>query len=238
MGLAFSTTAPQDHESACTHVTSRFRGLWLKGYVRGKLRIDPMYDVVFERLCGSSLPILDLGCGIGILPYYLRQRGLQSRIIGVDWDAGRIAVAQQVAPAGSHNLSFIHQDVRMPIQFQGHVAMLDLLHYINDDDQRRLLDTVAASIAPGGVAVIRQCPRDSSHRFKLTNVVERLARTLRWHKGITINFPTRETIAQPFRARCFTEEIFPMWGGTPFNNYLFVFRRPTNSDSSGGTMHN
>jgi 2-polyprenyl-3-methyl-5-hydroxy-6-metoxy-1,4-benzoquinol methylase len=210
----------------------------LKGYVRGKLRTDPMYEVVFERLRGSSLPILDLGCGIGILPYYLLQRGLQSRMIGVDWDAGRIAVAQQVAQAGSHNLSFIHQDVRMPIQFQGHVAMLDLLHYINNDDQRRLLDTVAASIAPGGVAVIRQCPRDSSHRFKLTNVVERLARTLRWHKGSTINFPTRETIAQPFRARCFTEEVFPMWGGTPFNNYLFVFRHQKNSDSSGGIIHN
>jgi 2-polyprenyl-3-methyl-5-hydroxy-6-metoxy-1,4-benzoquinol methylase len=232
-----STTAPDDHESACAHVTSRFRGRWLKGYVRGKLRIDPMYGAVFEHLRGSSLPILDLGCGIGILPYYLRQRGLQPRIIGVDWDAGRIAVAQQVAQAGYQNLSFIHRDARTPIQFQGHVAMLDLLHYINDDDQRRLLDMVAASIAPGGVAVIRQCPRGSSNRFKLTNAVERLARALRWHKGSTINFPTRETIAQPFRARCFTEEIFPMWGGTPFNNYLFVFRRPQNSDSSGGTRN-
>jgi hypothetical protein len=79
-----------------------------------------MYEVVFERLRGSSLPILDLGCGIGILPYYLRQRGLQSRMIGVDWDAGRIAVAQQVAQAGFQNLSFIHQDARTPIQFQGH----------------------------------------------------------------------------------------------------------------------
>ena len=230
-----STTVPQDHESACAQVTSLFKGQWLKGYVRGKLRIDPMYGVVFESLRGSSLPILDLGCGIGILAYYLRQRGLQPRMIGVDWDAGRIAVAQQIARACDQNLSFFHQDARTPIQFKGHVVMLDLLHYINDDDQRRLLDMVAASIAPGGVAVIRQCPRDSSNRFKLTNVVERLARALHWHKGSTINFPTRETIAKPFRARGFTEEIFPMWGGTPFNNYLFVFRRPKDNDSSGGT---
>jgi len=122
-------------------------------------------------------------------------------MVGVDWDAGRIAVAQQVAQAHNQNLSFIHQDARTPIQFQGHMVMLDLLHYINDDDQRRLLETVAASIAPGGVAVIRQCPRDSSNRFKLTNVVERLAHALHWHKGSTINFPTRETIAKSFRAR-------------------------------------
>jgi 2-polyprenyl-3-methyl-5-hydroxy-6-metoxy-1,4-benzoquinol methylase len=228
-----STTAPHDHESACARVTSLFRGRWLKGYVRGKLRTDPVYGAVFKHLRGSSLPILDLGCGIGLLPYYLRQRGLQSRMIGVDWDAGKIAVAQQVAQAGDHDLSFIHQDAQTPIQFQGHVAMLDLLHYLNNDDQRRLLAAVAASIAPGGVAVIRQCPRDSSHRFILTNVFERLVRALRWCKGSTINFPTRETITQPFRVRGFTEEIFPMWGGTPFNNYLFVFRRPKDADVQG-----
>jgi hypothetical protein len=162
----------------------------------------------------------------------LRQRGLQSRMIGVDWDARRIAVAKQAAEACHQNLSFIHQDARTPIQFHGNMVMLDLLHYINDDDQCRLLDTVAAGIAPGGVAVIRQCPRDSSTRFKLTNIVERLARVLHWNKVSTINFPTRETIAKPFRARGFTEEIVPMWGGTPFNNYLFVFRRPKDDSSS------
>lgn len=232
-----STTAPHDHESACAHVTSLFRDPWLKGYVRGKLRIDPMYGAVFECLRETGLPILDLGCGIGILLYYLRCRGLQLQMTGVDWDAGRIAVAQQITRACYQDLSFILQDARKPIQFLGHVAMLDLLHYIDDDNQRRLLDTVAASIAPGGAAVIRQCPRDSSIRFKLTHVVERLGHALRWTKGSTINFPTRETIAQPFRERGFTEEIFPMWGGTPFNNYLFVFRRPKDNDWSSGTIN-
>jgi 2-polyprenyl-3-methyl-5-hydroxy-6-metoxy-1,4-benzoquinol methylase len=232
-----SSIAPRDNESTCAQVTSLFKDPWLKGYVRGKLRIDPMYGAVFECLRESRLPILDLGCGIGILLYYLRHRGLQLPMIGVDWDAGRIAVAQQIAQAGYQNLNFIHQDARKPIQFQGHVLMLDLLHYIEDDGQRRLLQTVAASIAPGGSAVIRQCPRDSSNRFILTNVVERLGHALRWHKGNTINFPTHETIAQPFRGRGFIEEIYPMWGRTPFNNYLFVFRRPKDNDSSSGTMN-
>ncbi len=71
-----SSTAPHDHESACAEVPSRFRCPWLKGYVRGKLRINPIYGVVFECFCGSSLPILDLGCGLAILPFYLCHRGL------------------------------------------------------------------------------------------------------------------------------------------------------------------
>lgn len=185
-----------------------------------------MYGIVFDYLHRTNLPVLDLGCGVGILLYYLRYRGLQVPMTGVDWDGGRIAVLQQIAHADYRNLSFIHQDVRKPIRFQGHVTMLDLLHYIDDVDQRRLLNMVAASITPGGAAFIRQCPRDASTRFKLTNVVERLGHALCWHKGSTITFPTRETIAQPFRERGFIEEILPMWGSTPFNNYLFVFRRP------------
>ena len=184
----------------------------------------------WARSLEPGISILDLGCGIGILPYYLHHRGLQSRMIGVDWDARRIAVAAQIGQAYGQTLRFIHHDAGTPIPFQGHVVMLDLLHYINNDDQRRLLDTAAASIAPGGVAIIRECPRDSSHRFKITNVVEYLLRALRWQKASTINFPTRETITKPFRARGYTEEIFPMWGQTPFNHYLFVFRRPNDKN--------
>lgn len=69
-------------------------------------------------------------------------------------------------------------------------------------------------------------------------MVEGLACVLRWHKGSTINFPARETIVQPFHTRGFTVEIFPMWGWTPFNKYLFVCRRPTDNALSGGMMNN
>ncbi|MEO8327872.1 MAG: hypothetical protein ABI618_18630, partial [Nitrospirota bacterium] len=119
-----------------------------------------------------------------------------------------------------------------------HVVMLDILHDINEDDQRRLLNMVATSIAPGGIAATRQCPWNSSNRFKLTNVVDRLVCVLRWHKSRTINLPVRETIVQPFHARGFTEEIFTIWGWTPFNKYLFVFRRSTDNALSGGMMNN
>jgi 2-polyprenyl-3-methyl-5-hydroxy-6-metoxy-1,4-benzoquinol methylase len=231
-----SATALHDHKSACANVTSLFSDPWLRGYVSGKLRIDPMYEIVFDYLYRTNLPILDLGCGVGILLYYLRHRGLQQRMTGVDWDSGRIAVAQRIARTNYKNLSFIHQDARRPIQFQGHVTLLDLLHYIDDLGQRRLLNMVAESIAPGGAAIIRQCPRDASTRFRLTHAVEHIGRALCWHKCSTITFPTRETIAQPFRGRGFIEEILPMWGRTPFNNYLFVFRRPGNNDSSSRRM--
>jgi hypothetical protein len=49
------------------------------------------------------------------------------------------------------------------------------------------------------------------------------ARGVRWTKGERLNFPMRSRIVDAFAG--FTAEITPMWGATPFNNYLFVFRK-------------
>ena len=42
------TTCPHDHEPARASGTSLYGNRWLKGYVRGKMRIDPMYGSVYE----------------------------------------------------------------------------------------------------------------------------------------------------------------------------------------------
>lgn len=39
----------------------------VRGYVRGKLRSDPVYPAAFDRLNETPMPVLDLGCGIGLL---------------------------------------------------------------------------------------------------------------------------------------------------------------------------
>ena len=52
---------------------------------------------------------------------------------------------------------------------------------------------------------------------------ETFARGVRWLKAERLNFPRRETIVEAFRG--FESEIVPLWGRTPFNNYLFVFKR-------------
>ena len=47
-GTPMYTTCPHDHEPARASGTSLYGNRWLKGYVRGKMRIDPMYGSVFE----------------------------------------------------------------------------------------------------------------------------------------------------------------------------------------------
>jgi len=54
---------------------------------------------------------------------------------------------------------------------------------------------------------------------------ELFARGVQWIHAERLHFPTRERIVSAFEG--FDAEVMPLWGATPFNNYLFVFTRPS-----------
>ena len=65
-------------------------------YAIGKIALDPAYPVVASILRESQRPLLDLGCGMGLLAAYLRANGHRAPILGWDVDQRKIDVAQQV----------------------------------------------------------------------------------------------------------------------------------------------
>ena len=195
-------------------------------YVRAKLATDPVYEAVLEHLRGSDLPVIDVGCGVGILALYLRERGFTAPIMGIDHDARKIAIAQRVA--AMDGISFSVRDARTPIALRGNVVLLDVLHYFTSDDQSAILRNAAAA---GGMILIRDAIRDGSLRYRLTYAQEALARAGGWLKAERLNFPTREAIAESLDGE-FTHDVQPMFGHSPFNNYLFSFKR-----SAAGTTN-
>jgi 2-polyprenyl-3-methyl-5-hydroxy-6-metoxy-1,4-benzoquinol methylase len=199
---------------------------WLQGYVRGKLRTDPAYPAVWERLREQPQAALDIGCGLGLLSFYLREQGYQEPMLGVDCDAKKIAKAAAIAATHYQGLSFAATDARDVAPDYSAIIMLDVLHYLKEESQQALLHAVAERVPPGGIVIIRNAPNDGSWRYRLTYLEELFVRAIGWiGGGGVINFPTIEAIAEPFRQRGFAEEIRPLWGRTPFNSYLFCFRR-------------
>lgn len=215
-------------DEAAHLVAARYDNRFLRGYVRSKLRRDPVYNGTLDRI--GRLPVFDLGCGVGILEFYLRENGFTQPILGLDHDGKKLEVASQIGSA-YRDVEFVIGDARKPIPHGMSVTALDVLHYFRDDEQVKILENIAAAIPEGGVAIIRDAVRDGSLRYRLTAIQEMFSWAIRWLKAERLNFPTRERIAAPFRARGFSEEVLPQWGRTPFNNYLFVFRR----NSSGTT---
>jgi SAM-dependent methyltransferase len=183
---------------------------FLRAYVRWKIASDAVYQ-------HARGPILDLGCGAGVMAAYLRARGYEGAIAGVDHDARKIEVARALALPG---VTFKMGDASS-FDLRNTIVMLDLLHYFDDARQRSLLEAVSGA----NLIIIRDAVRDGTWRYRATYAQETFARGVRWLKAERLNFPRRETIVGAFPG--FESEVVPLWGRTPFNNYLFVCRRPS-----------
>ena len=84
-------------------------------YVRCKLASDPLYAEETVALRDTEAPLLDLGCGIGLLAHALRAQGYTGTYVGIDNDIGKIAAAQAAAARGSarHKLPLRRLGARM-----------------------------------------------------------------------------------------------------------------------------
>lgn len=212
------------NEAIITRIAARYRLRPHRSYARGKLRWDPVFATAASLFAQSERPLLDIGCGLGLLGQYLYERGRRAAYRGLDLDARKIKAARAATDAGL-DLQFATGSAAAMPAFRGNVALVDLLHYLPADEQRRALTDAAERVASDGVLMIRSVLCDRSWRFRTTLLEERLARIIGWMRYPTRYFPRREDIEAPLRAMGFAVQVSPLWGRTPFNSYLFVARR-------------
>ena len=196
-------------------------------YVRGKLASDPLYPGVVDALRGCDAPLLDLGCGIGLLAHALRADGQAMRYAGVDFDAGKIAVANAAtARAKLAGVTFATCDLlRECPSHRGSVALLDVLQYLPDAAQERVLDDAIAMLEPGARLAIRSGLHDDNARGRTTRMVDRLANAIGWMRSAPLRYPTRDWFERRLADAGLAADFRPLHGRTPFNNWLIVATR-------------
>jgi SAM-dependent methyltransferase len=206
-----------------TRIAALYDRAILRSYVRWKIRTDPVYSAVLGRLRGRNVPLIDVGCGVGLLPFFLREHGYDVPILGFDFDDRKIEAARKAA-VRYRGIDFATGDARNPFPHDHNVVILDVLQYFDSASQQRILINASEAVPPGGIVILRQGVRDGSWRHRFTTMIDASARALRWMKAERLNFPGRDEIMAPFDG--FSAEVAPLWGRTPFNNYLFVFTPP------------
>jgi SAM-dependent methyltransferase len=221
-----------EHHRIARRIAARYRRRWHRRYARGKLRFDPAYAATARLLDGSDAPLLDVGCGIGLLGFYLREHGFRGSYRGVDFDTGKIGEARRIAHEHALGLAFEDGDANALPPFAGHVVLLDVLHYLRADDQQRLLREAAARVAPGAMLIARNVLREPGWRFRATVLEERFLYAVRWMRSPALHFPTRAEIETPLREAGFAVDVEPLWGNTPFNSFVIAARRPAEAPSA------
>ena len=217
--------AAQVENSASQYLPSR----WHYYYARSKLATDPLYAAVVEALAGTHAPLLDLGCGMGLLAHCCRACGVAFSYHGVDNDIAKIELARAAAArAGLSACRFDTLDLAqgMPAH-QGSVALLDVLQFLPPERMAVLIAQAAACITDSGRLVIRTGLQDASWRTRVTKAADWFSRAIRWMNAAPRAYPTNAFLHEHLRAHGLEASFSPLWGNTPFNNWLVVARRST-----------
>ncbi len=197
---------------------------WDYYYARSKLATDPLYPGALRALRGSTAPVMDLGCGLGLLAHALRQDGQSLEYFGVDNDAAKIrraiAAAERTGMA-SARFAFVDLAHHLP-DHAGSVAILDVLQYLPAPAQRQLLENVIAMLTPGARLVIRTGLVDGSRRGLVSRIGDRAANLVGWMQSTPRCYPSADGLRAILEGSGLQVTIEPLWGRTPFNNWLVV----------------
>lgn len=197
-------------------------------YARIKLATDPLYVGVGEVLAHRREPLLDVGCGIGLLAHTLRARGFEGAYAGVDVDTGKIESARaSCARANLTGLQFDTVDLTRDFPaHQGNVALLDIIQFLPPDAQDRVLERAFESLSPGGILVIRTGLQRAGLRTRFTRNVDRLAWFTRWMNVGPNRYPSRDALEARFARHGMQPTFTPLRARLPFENWMIFAEHP------------
>jgi len=209
---------------ALKQIANCYRTRAQRGYAYGKLSGDPVYGMTASLFAEQALPVLDIGCGMGLLGHFLHACGYHQRYLGLDHDERKIA-------AGNHAIQRAGLDAVMSLQLGdaadippvlGHVALLDVLHYLPAERQHALLLAAARQLAPNGSLVIRSVLKAPHWRFQITRVSEFFLHSSGWIRGGAKHYPSAAELTGVLEQAGLDVQVKPLHGRTPFNSYVIV----------------
>jgi 2-polyprenyl-3-methyl-5-hydroxy-6-metoxy-1,4-benzoquinol methylase len=148
-----------------------FKGPVLEWYMKVKLKLEKNYNI-YNEIIPKKNKILDIGCGYGFLSYMLSFTSAEREIIGLDYDEEKINVAQN-GFLKSAQLNFKYENA-LDHKFVKYdtIILSDVLHYLQPDEQNKVLTNCINSIPDDGMVIIRDGDTDMEDKHKGTKLTE------------------------------------------------------------------
>jgi len=148
-----------------------YKGPVLEWYCKIKFKLEDNYNL-YHKLLPQRGQIVDVGCGYGFMSMSLGLVAPERKILGVDYDAEKIAVAQHGYLKPEH-IQFDSGDVRVyQLPKADAFVLSDVLHYIQPEEQKALVHRCVDLLNAGGVLLIREGNSDQHKEHKGTKLTE------------------------------------------------------------------
>jgi hypothetical protein len=203
-------------------IAQAFRGgRWLRGYVRGKITGDPVFGAASEMIGQRLGPVVDLGCGLGLLGLWLGACGISNGYRGCDlggWkiEAGRLAACR----LGSTDMLLEQADMlQFPLEGARTICAFDVMHYLPLAQQEVFIQRLARATNSGALVLMRTGVRGCGWRTGATLLEEWWTRASGWIQGGQVAFPSLKDLHAAFERGGCRVVSRPLWGRTPFSSH-------------------
>lgn len=171
--------------------------------------------------------VVDLGCGHGLFANVLVEASGTRRVLGLDHDERKIAVARATVGDRADRLRFEVADiVAVPPPRCDAISIIDVLYLMAPEDQERVLRGAAAALNEGAPLVVWTQEARVDPRYALTYAQETISVSLGLTRGQRrrFHFPSRDDALAMFARAGFRAEVIEMHR-RPYSDVLFLARK-------------
>ena len=177
---------------------------------------------VLERHAPRSGPILDLGCGHGLVSNLLALGSAGRDVLGIDIDAEKIAAARRTV-GNRANVRFERADALAAAGGPyAAITIADVTYLIPPAGQRRLLAHCHQLLEPDGVLLWKSQVRQPRWKYAITWGQEWIMTQLGPTQGHGLYFLDTDESLDALRAGGFRAVALPLRSWRPYTDILFI----------------
>jgi 1-acyl-sn-glycerol-3-phosphate acyltransferase len=175
-----------------------YKGPIVEWYYKIKWRLEKNNYAYYDSLIPSNARVYDLGCGYGFLSCFLHLKSEDRKIIGVDYDADKIDIANNYFMfKDKKNINFLKENITdVRLESPDIILLNDVLHYLDKESQLKVLHHCLNNLNKNGLIFIREGEKNNKkHIFtKFTEFLSTKIFKFNKTEG-SLNFITSLTIS-------------------------------------------